>query len=218
MQENGINHKVYGVTSEGIAVYLDVALRKVLNINPDKDSFTVKITGGPDGDVAGNLMKILFRDYGRNPKVVGIADGFGVAEDPEGLDSGELMRLFEAGLPITSFDRSKLSRNGILMTADTPEGLQRRNSMHFRVKADAFVPAGGRPNSINAENWQQFLLEDGKTPSSKLIVEGANIFTTPEARKLLFEKAKVAIVKDSSANKVSSHCVVWLTDVWRSAV
>jgi glutamate dehydrogenase len=175
-------------------------LRKVLNINPDKDSFTVKITGGPDGDVAGNLMRILFRDYGNNCKVVGVADGFGVAEDPNGLDSEELLRLVKASLPITEFNKSKLSRQGIAMAANTDEGMQRRNTMHFRVKADAFVPAGGRPNTTNITNWRQFLMEDGK-PSSQLMVEGANIFTTQEARELLFEHGKVAIVKDSSANK-----------------
>lgn len=43
----GINHKEYGVTSEGVNVYLDVALRRTLGIDPRKDSFTVKITGGP---------------------------------------------------------------------------------------------------------------------------------------------------------------------------
>jgi len=199
--DNGFNHKDYGVTSEGVAVYLDVALRKVLNINPNKDSFTVKITGGPDGDVAGNLIRILFRDYGNNCKVVGIADGFGVAEDPNGLDSAELLRLVKASLPITEFNKAKLSRQGVAMAANTDEGMARRNSMHFRVRADAFVPAGGRPNTTNITNWRQFLLEDGKTPSSPLMVEGANIFTTPEARELLFEHGKVAIVKDSSANK-----------------
>ena len=48
----GINHKEYGVTSEGVNVYLDVALRRVLKKNPKEEPFTIKITGGPDGDVA----------------------------------------------------------------------------------------------------------------------------------------------------------------------
>ncbi len=199
-REAGFNHKEFGVTSEGIVVFLDVALRNVLKINPNKDPFTIKITGGPDGDVAGNLMKIVFREYGDNCKVVGVADGFGVAEDPKGLNSGELLRLFNEGLPITSFNKAKLSNEGIMMDATTEEGLTRRNSMCFRVKADAFIPGGGRPNTINADNWRQFLDADGK-PSSSLIVEGANIFTTPEARELLFKHANVKIVKDSSANK-----------------
>lgn len=49
--------------------------------------------------------RILFRDYGANCKVVGIADGFGVAEDPNGLDSEELLRLVKESLPITSFKK-----------------------------------------------------------------------------------------------------------------
>ena len=201
-QANGINHKDYGVTSEGVVVCMDVALRRSLGINPDKEPFTVKVTGGPDGDVAGNLMRILFRDYGDNAKIVGVADGFGVAEDPAGLNRQELERLVKEALPI--------SKDGIVMVANNEEGINRRNTMHNRVKSDVFVPAGGRPNTINADNWRNFLGPDGK-PSSPLIVEGANIFTTPEARQGLFDVGKVAIVKDSSANKcgvVTSSCEV----------
>jgi glutamate dehydrogenase len=172
----GINHKEFGVTSEGIVVYLDVALKNVLKIDPRTTPFTIKVTGGPDGDVAGNLMKILFREYGDNCKIVGIADGFGVAEDPKGLDSKELLRLVEESLPITSFNTKRLSKQGIMLPATTEEGLQRRLSMCFRVKADAFVPAGGRPNTINIDNWKQFLDENGK-PTSSLIVEGTHSLT-----------------------------------------
>jgi glutamate dehydrogenase len=91
----GINHKVYGVTSEGVNVYLDVALRRALGIDPTKDPFTIKMTGGPDGDVGGNEIKILVREYGDNVKIVGIADHSGCAEDPEGLNHDELLQLFE---------------------------------------------------------------------------------------------------------------------------
>ena len=94
----GINHKEYGVTSEGVNVFLEVALRKALGIDPTKDSFTVKMTGGPDGDVAGNEIKILIREYGDNVKIVGIADHSGCAEDPEGLDHDELLRLVKQQL------------------------------------------------------------------------------------------------------------------------
>ena len=41
----GINHKTYGVTSEGVAVFLDVALRH-RGIDPEKQPFTIKITDG----------------------------------------------------------------------------------------------------------------------------------------------------------------------------
>ena len=41
----GINHKEFGVTSEGVNTFLDVALQQVLSINPREQEFTVKITG-----------------------------------------------------------------------------------------------------------------------------------------------------------------------------
>jgi len=196
----GINHKTYGVTSEGVAVFLDVALRHI-GIQPDKQPFTIKLTGGPDGDVGGNLLRIMIREYGSNMRCVGIGDGSGCVEDPEGLSHSELMRLFKAGLPICDIMPQSISARGKIYKATTEEGARMRNTMHNRVKADVFVPAGGRPNTIHKGNWEQFLDPATGKPSSPLIVEGANIFTTPEARQLLFEKAGVLIVKDSSANK-----------------
>ncbi len=194
----GINHKTYGVTSEGVTVFLDTALRSQ-GIAPDKQRFTIKITGGPDGDVAGNEIRILDRDYGANAVIVAIADGSGCGEDPEGLDHQELLRLFREGLPIASFDRSKLSAKGRVVTVDEPQGAQLRNTMHNRIKSDAFVPAGGRPATIHGNNWREFLDAEGK-PASKIIVEGANLFLTTEARLRLGEHG-VVIIKDSSANK-----------------
>ncbi|KAG7399981.1 hypothetical protein PHYBOEH_007322 [Phytophthora boehmeriae] len=201
----GFNHKVYGVTSEGVAVFADVALRSQ-NIDPTKQPFTVKITGGTDGDVAGNVIKILHREYGDNLRIVGICDGTGVIEDPQGLDMQELLRLVHESLPLSSFAESKISPlSGVKYDINTQEGIRARNSMHNRVKSDLFIPAGGRPNTINENNWSDYLDADGK-PSSSLVVEGANLFITPEARQLLFDNAGVVIVKDSSANKCGVIC------------
>merc|ERR1711992_438990 len=138
---------------------------------------------------------------GSNMRCVGIADGSGCVEDPAGMSHSELMRLFKSGLPICDIDPKSLSAQGVVHSALTEEGAKMRNTMHNRLKADVFVPAGGRPNTIHKGNWDQFLDPATGKPSSPLIVEGANIFTTPEARQLLFEKAGVKIVKDSSANK-----------------
>ncbi|MEY2794903.1 MAG: hypothetical protein RIR10_619, partial [Planctomycetota bacterium] len=199
----GINHKVYGVTSEGVNVFLDIALR-ARGIDPRKQKFTIKITGGPDGDVAGNMMRILDRDYGKNAIIVGVGDGSGVGEDPEGLDHAELLRLFNEGLPIASFDRKKLSAKGRVVSVDEPEGAQLRNSMHNRLVTDAFVPGGGRPATIHEGNWQEFLTADGK-PSTQVISEGANLFLTPGAREELCKRG-ATIIKDSSANKCGVIC------------
>ena len=199
----GINHKVYGVTSEGVNVFLEAGLRSV-GIDPRNQPFTVKITGGPDGDVAGNMIRILDRDYGGNAKIVAIGDGSGSGEDPDGFATEELMRLFEQALPIADFDRAKLGPRGRIVSVDEPDGPQLRNTLHNRVVADAFIPAGGRPATIHAGNWQEFLQEDG-TPTAKVISEGANLFLTPEARENLCD-AGCVIFKDSSANKCGVIC------------
>ena len=59
---DGINHKEYGVTSLGVNVYMHKVL-KFMGIDPEKEIFTVKMTGGPDGDVAGNQLLNLYRCY-----------------------------------------------------------------------------------------------------------------------------------------------------------
>mmetsp|Transcript_9344 Transcript_9344/g.13636 ORF Transcript_9344/g.13636 Transcript_9344/m.13636 type:complete len:1041 (+) Transcript_9344:52-3174(+) len=201
----GINHKEYGVTSEGVHVFLDVALRRALDIDPNTQPFTIKITGGPSGDVAGNEIKILIREYGKNAKIVGLADHSGSVEDPDGLDHDELLRLVHDDLSIEAFDDSKLGPSGNMYRVDNEEGIKMRNTMHSRVQADAFLPAGGRPNTIDIHNYKHFLNADG-TPSSPLIVEAANIFITAEAREALYNEGGVLIVKDSSANKCGVIC------------
>lgn len=199
----GINHKTYGVTSEGVNVFLEVFLES-MDIDPRNDDFTVKITGGPDGDVAGNMIKILDREYGQKVSILGISDGSGCGEDPAGLDREELLRLVGEELPISEFNRSKLGPEGRVVLLEEPDGYRIRNTMHNRVVADAFLPCGGRPATIHEHNWRNFLQEDG-TPSSSLIVEGANLFLTPGARERLSAEG-VTIIKDSSANKCGVIC------------
>lgn len=198
--QNGINHKEFGVTSEGVNVYLDTLLGE-LGINPHKQSFTIKMTGGPDGDVAGNELKILHREYGKRARVVAIGDGYGAAYDPKGLDWPELLRLVEQNLSINHFSQAALSnsKDAFVITADNQERTKIRNSLYAKAVADIFIPAGGRPYTVNSDNWQHFMQADG-TPSARGVVEGANIFFTDEARERLQEKG-VLMFKDSSANK-----------------
>jgi glutamate dehydrogenase len=201
----GINHKEFGVTSEGINVFLDNMLSE-LGIDPKARSFTVKITGGPDGDVAGNELRILHREYGEQARVVAIGDGFGAAHDPAGLHWPELLRLVKEGLAINHFAEKHLSGHpeAFVITANSPEKVKVRNGLYARVPADIFIPAGGRPYTVNADNWQHFLQGDG-TPSARAVVEGANIFFTDDARERLQEKG-LLMFKDSSANKCGVIC------------
>jgi glutamate dehydrogenase len=199
----GINHKEYGVTSEGINVFVENMLR-FLKIDPRKQSFTIKMTGGPDGDVAGNELKILHREYGENAKVVAISDGTGAAHDPDGLNWNELLRLFKASLGIAEFNKSLLKgKDSFLLKADTPENIKVRNELHGVIEADILIPGGGRPYTVNEKNWDIFL-KNG-VPTCKAVVEGANIFFTAGARKKL-QEAGVLMIKDSSANKTGVIC------------
>ncbi len=199
----GINHKLYGVTSEGVTVFLEAALRNC-GIDPRQQSFSVKMTGGPDGDVAGNEIRLLHREFGDNVHIVGIADSSGCIEDPDGLNVEELLRLVEEELPVQYFDPKRLGSGGKKLTIDQPGGMHARNTLHNRLMADAFIPAGGRPRTIDESNWNHFLNDKGE-PSSRVIVEGANLFITPEARQKLSEQG-VIIIKDSSANKCGVIC------------
>jgi len=203
---SGVNHREYGVTSEGVIVFVEAALRSFTGKDPHRDTFSVKLTGGPDGDVAGNLLKFLVRDFPDTAQVVGVADGSGCAEDRLGLDHEELLRLVSSDLPIVHFDPAKLSSSGVVYDASKNDAeASKRDTMHARVEADVFVPAGGRPHTLNEQNVDAYLLPDG-TASSPIIVEGANLFLTPAARSRLFEEAGVRIVKDSSANKAGVIC------------
>ena len=199
----GINHKEYGVTSEGLNVFVENML-KFLKIDPRKQRFTVKMTGGPDGDVAGDELKILHREYGDNARVVAIGDGTGAAYDPDGLNWSELLRLFKAGLGIAEFNKSVLAgKSAFVLKADTPENMKVRNELHATVDADILIPGGGRPYTVNDKNWDLFL-KNGR-PTVRAVVEGANIFFTAGARKKLQEHG-VLMIKDSSANKTGVIC------------
>ncbi len=200
----GINHKVYGVTSLGVIVFA-VETLKHLGIDPQTTPFSVKFTGGPRGDVAGNAMRILIRGYGDNARIVAMTDGHGAAWDPNGLDHQELLRLIDEDKDICSFDPAALkSDEAFAVCVDGRESARIRNTLHNTARADIFIPAGGRPNTINERNWAHFLDDKGR-PTAKAIIEGANLFISQPARDKLQEKG-VLIVHGSSANKTGVIC------------
>jgi len=218
----GINHKEFGVTSTGVITFAEITLQE-LGIDMRKDPFSVKITGGPGGDVAGNALRLLLE---RCPQVQirMILDGTGALVDPQGADREALAKVVLQS-DIDGFDPQALHDGGMMIfrSQTKKDGLRELyrkvtrtggelveewitvdefyrifNSLVFEVEADLFIPAGGRPETIHAGNWQQFL--KGKRPSSRAIVEGANSFITPEARDRL-QEAGVIIMRDASANK-----------------
>lgn len=200
-QLGGIPHDTYGMTSLSVRQYI----YGVLNAHGVKEKDVTKFqTGGPDGDLGSNEI-LLSKD-----KTIAIIDGSGVLYDPAGLDRTELVRLAKARKPIVEFNSSKLGPEGYQVLVDQQDvqlpsgeiiadGTDFRNTFHFRVKADLFVPCGGRPEAVNISNVANLLDADGK-PHFKYVVEGANLFFTQEAR-LWLEKKGVVLFKDSSTNK-----------------
>jgi glutamate dehydrogenase len=110
------------------------------------------------------------------------------------------------------FNRSLLSASGFLVLVDevdvrlpggtlVPSGVSFRNNFHLNslISGDFFVPCGGRPAAVNADNVEAFLygaapegdatlalgpdgadggLRGPRKPRYKYIVEGANLFFT----------------------------------------
>lgn len=219
----GINHKAYGVTSTGVVKFAEIAMRE-LGVDIRQDPFAVKFTGGPNGDVAGNSMRLLLA---RCPHVQIrlILDGTGALVDPAGADPKELSRIL-LQQDLEAFDPAKLSPGGFLLYRNvrrkeglrelfrrverTAAGIQEHwittdefhrefDGLLFTLPADLFIPAGGRPETVDGRNWERFFASDG-TPTMRAIVEGANSFLTPEARTRLQERG-IVVLRDASANK-----------------
>ncbi len=222
-KELGINHKEYGVTSIGVIRFAEVTMQE-MGIDMHTSPFSAKFTGGPNGDVAGNGMRLLLE---RCPQVAIklIVDGTGALFDPDGLDKKALSDIVlkddiegyaPEALHVGGFIlyRMKTKKEGISdvykKLTMTTKGLEEEwistdkfykafNNILFTVETDLFIPAGGRPETINATNVDKYFNAEG-TPSSKVIVEGANSFITPDARQTLQQRG-VVIMRDASANK-----------------
>jgi glutamate dehydrogenase len=199
----GVPHDVYGMTTASVHTYVQCLLEE---LGLDETQITKVQTGGPDGDLGSNEI-LVSRD-----KTVGVVDGSGVGYDPEGLDREELTRLARARCPIAQFRRSCLSAKGFIVRTDEnsvvlPDGTQFRSGVAFRDTfhlssywtADLFVPCGGRPSAVHRANVDNLFTADGQ-PKFKYVVEGANLFFTPDARRVL-ENAGVKLFKDASTNK-----------------
>lgn len=220
----GINHKEYGVTSTGVITFAQITMAEVMGISMKRDAFSLKMTGGPSGDVAGNCLRILLHECPQ-VSIRLILDGTAALVDPLGINHRELKRLV-LHYDLDQFDPAMLNEGAtiIFKTGTRRDGLRDKfrkvtrqngtlnetwldvdefhhlyNNLVFTTPADLFIPAGGRPETIDSHNWQQFFDGPGN-PSARVIIEGANSFITPEAR-LLMQKKGVVIIRDSSANK-----------------
>jgi len=199
----GIPHDLYGMTTRSVHQYKLGIYRK---LGLKEEEITKVQTGGPDGDLGSNEIKIS------KDRTIAIVDGSGVLYDPSGLNRDDILRLATKRLMISEFDSTKLSSEGFRVLVDesniklpngtiVDSGLKFRNEFHLDSLATAsvFVPCGGRPEAVDLNTVSSLFREDG-TPRFKYIVEGANLFITQEAR-LRLEANGVVLFKDASANK-----------------
>ena len=199
----GIPHDLYGMTTIGIHEYVLGVLEK---LNLKEEQITKAQTGGPDGDLGSNEIKIS------KDKTFVIIDGSGVLFDPEGLNRKELIRLAGKRAMAEEFNTKLLSPKGFFVSVNDKEvtlpdgtfvsnGEDFRNRFHLdkRVSGDILVPCGGRPGAINISNWHK-LFDSRGNPKFKAIIEGANLFITEDAR-LRLEENGIILFKDASTNK-----------------
>ena len=217
----GIPHDTYGMTTRSVRQCVEGIYRK-LGLN--EETLTKFQTGGPDGDLGSNEI------LRSKEKYIGLADIAAVVHDPSGVNKEELVRLAKARKRLDDFDESKLGPGGFKVLAGEngavtlPDGATYtsgsalRDTFHLSkyVKCDVFVPCGGRPASVTLQNVHQLIDVDGATGEAMLsgkyekisrdalrfrvIVEGANLFLTQDAR-LALERCGVVIIKDATANK-----------------
>ncbi|KAI9208576.1 Glutamate/Leucine/Phenylalanine/Valine dehydrogenase-domain-containing protein [Polychytrium aggregatum] len=199
----GIPHDTFGMTTRSVHQYvLGIYRKKGLK----EEEIRKLQTGGPDGDLGSNEIKIS------KDKTIAIVDGSGVLYDTDGIHREELLRLASKRQMISHFDVSKLSPKGFRVLVDetnvklpdgtiVESGFKFRNEFHLHplAGADIFVPCGGRPESVDLNNINALFDENGSA-RFKYVVEGANLFFTQEARVRL-ENAGVVVFKDASANK-----------------
>eukprot|EP00045_Choanoeca_perplexa_P014322 m.167815 g.167815 ORF g.167815 m.167815 type:complete len:1035 (-) comp16644_c0_seq1:72-3176(-) len=200
----GIPHDMYGMTTRSVRAYVNGIQSKM---GLDGTTCTKVQTGGPDGDLGSNEIKL------GHERTIAVVDGSGVLYDANGIDLEELRRLANERSPVSEFEEGRISSDGYCVLVDETDkrlpdgsmvesGLQFRNGYHLNpeITADFFVPCGGRPAAVNESNWRKFCFDSKGNLRFTYVVEGANLFFTQEAR-LQIEKAGVIMVKDASANK-----------------
>jgi glutamate dehydrogenase len=231
-KDEGINHKAYGVTSLGVHEYLKAALQ---SRGLHGQNFSVKMAGGPDGDVAGNELMNLVKDFGKKVKILGIIDGTGLLLDPQGINQTEIKRLFKMGLGVGEFNPQKLGDGASLLlihhsrekSAGVKELLRLKNNGKGKGIIEEEWLGASQANRIYSQDLLKlesdvFLPCGGRPrtlneknwknflnaqgqPSSPIIVEGANLFFD-EAARIQLEAHGCLIIKDASANKCGVIC------------
>jgi len=223
----GIPHDIYGMTTRSVHQYVLGTLKK---LGLEEKDITKLQTGGPDGDLGSNEILIskdktiavvdgsgvLF-----DPEGIDRRELERLAKQRVMVEKFRTDLLSDNGLRVLVTETDIMLPDGTMVES----GLHFRNVFHlsqYALQAFAFVPCGGRPEAVNINNVSALLTADknrttdcrslrsssgggddgggGLQSAFKVIVEGANLFFTQDAR-LALEKAGAILYKDASANK-----------------
>ena len=171
----------------------------------------VKFTGGPNGDVAGNAMRIMLERCPGMAQSGSSSTAPAALVDPAGADrdGARAQVVLKAGRSTPS-TRSGSHPGGFMLfrsqrRTDGLRQLHRQGEPHrtpacarsgspsttshqefdtlpFTVPADLFIPAGGRPETIDGSNWEQFLLPRRPPVAARSSWRGPTPSSRPEAR------------------------------------
>lgn len=188
------------MTTNSVRAYVE-GIQQKLGLDPSK--CTKMQTGGPDGDLGSNEIKMGLE------KTIAVVDGSGVLYDPEGINAKHLVQLANQRITVSNLPKDSISPKGFFIGVDDVDvtlptgevvssGVDFRNIFHLNpmVHVDFFVPCGGRPAAVSTENFKTFLYDNDGHLRVKYVVEGANLFFTQEAR-LKIEEAGVTLIKDA---------------------
>jgi glutamate dehydrogenase (NAD(P)+) len=192
----GIPHEL-GTTGYGVSVALRTTIDFLKEIK-QKETKTSKplVDLYNDFDTKGRDLKVVIQGFGNvgsftakfldeiNIKVIGVSDVSGFLFNDKGLDIPQLMDdMREKGKLSDLSDNQLQKQNYNVLDKDKI----------FEVDADIFIPAA--LTGVINENTASKLLKN----NVKIIVEGANIPTTPTADQYLVDKGML-IVPDFLAN------------------
>jgi glutamate dehydrogenase (NAD(P)+) len=138
------------------------------------------------GNVGSVSAELLAREMGA--RIVAVTDWKGGVHNPQGLDVPRLLEYVAQHKSVAGFDGAEPISNTDL----------------FKLKVDVLIPAA-------LEN--QITMENAASIQSKVIIEGANGPTTPEAHQFLHDRG-VFIVPDILANSsgVTTSYFEWVQD------
>jgi len=164
----GIPHEL-GTTGFGVGVSIETALDVLSQVVPIQSSLSgLKVAIQGFGNVGSELAKYLVNN---GAKVVAISDYWGAVINPDGIDMSKALKHAYAT------DEAHSIKNCKGATAIP------RNDLLY-VDCDILVPAAVS-KVITADNADMI--------KAKLVVEAANIPTTPEAEELLFKRGIIVL-------------------------